>query len=92
MKDTTKRDLGVSTEPPISDTDKTPSPQPYTNTNESTKKDDVKIMSAVVPVLSYATAPATYPQMEEGMPIFSGAQPPPTAFPTTYQQGVSSLY
>lgn len=74
---------------PTSDVEKTPSPQPYSHSNEPAKKDDVKIMSTVVPVLSYATAPATYTPMEEGVQMYAGAQPQPAAFPTTYQQGVS---
>lgn len=91
MEDSNNRDQNISTGLSVSDVEKTPSPQPYTNPNEPAKKEDVKIMSAVVPVLSYAAAPPTYPPMEEGVPIFSGAQPQPAAFQTTYQQGVNLI-
>lgn len=75
------------------ETVKTQRPQSYTNSNEPVKKDDVKIMSAVVPLLSYAP-PTTYPPIEESsVPIYSGGQPQPAAFPTAYQQGVDgSVY
>lgn len=56
------------------------------------KKDEIKILPAVVPVLGYTTAPAPnlYSPMETGVQLFTGAQPTQsTAFPTTYQQGVS---
>lgn len=55
------------------------------------KKDEIKMMPAVVPVLSYAAAPASnvYPTMDSGIQMYPGTQPAPTAFPTTtYQQGV----
>lgn len=55
------------------------------------KKDEIKIMPTVVPMLSYAatTGPNVYPPMDSGIQMFPGSQPAPTAFPTTtYQQGV----
>lgn len=42
-------------------------------------------------ILGYTTAPApnVYPSIDSGIQMYQGAQPPPTAFPTTtYQQGV----
>lgn len=59
------------------------------------KKDEIKIVPAVVPVLSYTTAapPNIYPQMESGVQFVTGTQPTqPTSFPTTYQQGVRNIY
>lgn len=56
------------------------------------KKEEIKILPAVVPVLGYTTtaAPNLYSPIETGVQLFTGAQPTQsTAFPTTYQQGVS---
>lgn len=56
------------------------------------KKDEIKMMPAVLPVLSYAAAPApnVYPAIESGIQMYPGTQSAPTAYPTTtYQQGVS---
>lgn len=58
------------------------------------KKDDIKIMPAVVPMLGYAatTGPNVYPPIDSGIQMFPGSQPAPSAFPTTtYQQGVRKL-
>lgn len=55
------------------------------------KKDEIKMMPAVLPVLSYAAAPApnVYPAIESGIQMYPGTQSGPTAYPTTtYQQGV----
>lgn len=56
------------------------------------KKDEIKMMSTVVPVLGYtaASAPNVYPTIESGIQMYPGAQPAPAAYPTTtYQQGVN---
>lgn len=92
-KDNNKKDNDNPSELAAPEASKTQRPQPYTtNTIDLVKKDDIKIMSAVVPVLSYA-APATFPPIEESVPIYSGGQPQPAAYPTTYQQGVDgSVY
>lgn len=67
----------------------TTNPSVYTGN----KKDEIKILPAVVPVLGYtATAPPNiYPPIEGGVQFVTGTQPTqPSTFPTTYQQGVSS--
>lgn len=52
------------------------------------KKDEIKILPAVVPVLGYTAAtPNIYPPIE-GVQLFTGTQSQQTTFPTTYQQGV----
>lgn len=52
------------------------------------KKDEIKILPAVVPVLGYTAAtPNMYPPIE-GVQLFTGTQSQPSTFPTTYQQGV----
>ncbi|XP_031619670.1 protein encore isoform X2 [Contarinia nasturtii] len=60
------------------------------------KKDEIKILPAVVPVLSYTTAapPNIYPPIDAGVQFVAGTQPTqPTSFPTTYQQGLDgSIY
>lgn len=55
------------------------------------KKDEIKVMPAVVPVLGYTPAPApnVYSTLDSGIPMFSGTQPAPAHYPTTYQQGVN---
>lgn len=68
----------------------TPSPNVYT----ASKKEEIKILPAVVPVLGYTTTvpPNIYPPIEGGVQFVAGTQPTqPTSFPTTYQQGVSYL-
>lgn len=57
------------------------------------KKDEIKIVPAVVPVLGYSAAPPNiYPPIEGGVQFVAGTQPTqPTSFPTTYQQGVSYI-
>lgn len=65
-------------------------------TNPSTgygtsKKEEIKIVPAVVPVLGYTAAPPNIyqPPMESGIQFVTGAQQTqPTSFSTTYQQGV----
>lgn len=56
------------------------------------KKDEMKMMPAVLPVMGYTAAPApnVYPAaMDSGIQMYPGAQPAPSAYPTTtYQQGV----
>lgn len=56
------------------------------------KKDEIKMLPAVLPVLGYTAAPApnVYPTaMDSGIQMYPGAPAAPTAFPTTtYQQGV----
>lgn len=78
---------GVTT----SDVENTPSPQPYIHSSEPNKKDDMKMVPTVVPLMSYAPAPTAYQPIEESVPIYSGAQPQPAAFQTTYQQGVCHI-
>lgn len=66
----------------------TTNPSVYTGN----KKDEIKILPAVVPVLGYTTAapPNMYPSIESGVQFVTGTQPTqPTTFSTTYQQGVS---
>lgn len=56
------------------------------------KKDEIKIVPAVVPVLGYTAAPPNIyqPPMDSGVQFVTGAQQTqPTSFSTTYQQGVS---
>lgn len=58
----------------------------------TSKKDEIKIVPAVVPVLGYTAAPPNIyqPPMESGVQFVTGAQQTqPTSFSTTYQQGVS---
>lgn len=73
-----------------STSDKSPNTSVYTGN----KKDDIKILPTVVPVLGYTTAapPNIYPPMDGGVQFVTGTQPTqPTSFPTTYQQGVSCI-
>lgn len=69
-------------------------PTPPTNSTDAhggAKKDEIKMLPAVVPVLGYTTAaaPNIYPPIETGVQLFTGTQPTQSAaFPTTYQQGV----
>lgn len=58
----------------------------------TSKKEEIKIVPAVVPVLGYTAAPPNIyqPPMESGVQFVTGAQQAqPTSFSTTYQQGVS---
>lgn len=68
---------------------------PTGGAHASAKKDEIKILPAVVPVLGYTSAAAhtnLYPPIETGVQLFTGAQPTQSAaFPTTYQQGVCLL-
>lgn len=56
------------------------------------KKDEIKIVPTVLPVLGYTAAPQNIyqPPMESGVQFVAGAQQTqPASFSTTYQQGVS---
>lgn len=79
MRPPNKNDKLTTESPPIS--------------TEYGKKDEIKMMPAVLPVLGYTAAPApsVYPAIDSGIQMYPGTQPAPTAYPTTtYQQGVSA--
>lgn len=93
VKENTKRGYGNGTGLPISDTEKTP--PPFTQdtvkiSQDTVKKEEVKIMPAVIPVMGYNGAPSAYPPFDENIPIYTGAQPQAGTFPA-YQQGVRFL-
>lgn len=75
-----------------STTEKSPNTSTSSAYTAANKKDEIKILPTVVPVLGYTTAapPNIYPPMDAGVQFVTSTQPTqPTSFPTTYQQGVS---
>lgn len=75
-----------------STTEKVSNPTNPSGGYATSKKDEIKIVPAVVPVLGYTAAPPNIyqPPMESGVQFVTGAQQTqPTSFSTTYQQGVS---
>lgn len=72
-------------------TDKTPAKTSTTHSYNSNKKDEIKIVPTVLPVLGYTSAQPNLYQPLDGVQLFTGAQTQPTTFPT-YQQGVSIFF
>lgn len=69
-------------------TEKTPAKPSTSHSYNAAKKDDIKIVPTVLPVLGYSAASQNLYQPLDGVQLFAGAQAQPTTFPT-YQQGVS---
>lgn len=69
--------------------DKTPAKQ-ISHTYAGNKKDEIKIVPTVLPMLSYTSGTPNLYQPIEGVQLFTGAQAQQTTFPTTYQQCVSN--
>lgn len=71
--------------------DKTPAKQ-ISHTYAANKKDEIKIVPTVLPMLSYTSGTPNLYQPIEGVQLFTGAQAQPSTFPTTYQQCVSIAF